>query len=561
VARLPRAVYILQAGLLVTAFGNGAANPFLLLYLHDVRGIPLGLAGLVAATNACTALVTALVAGSLADRRGAVGTMAAGLAFSSTAFVLFPLVDVAWQAFCPRRARWHRRRNLADSPAERRRSRDAARGPPPAFAQQRVVANVGLGLGGLIGGLIVTVSEPETFTTLFLLDAVTFLVYGAVLLVGVRVPRTAPVPHAPRSGYRAVARDRAFVRLAALNFLFVAAVVSLLNSAFPVFARNEAGLSEDAIGALFLLNSATIIVFQLPTARAVEGHRRTRGLALMGLLFALCWSFVLAGALTGPALLLVAAGIVAMSFGECLYDSIQGPLVADLAPPAVLSRYMAVAGFSWQLGFIVGPAAAGLILGAEPYALWPLMSTLCVAGAVYALVLEPALPPGVRVRHGAERLTAKLVQAVEQRFRASEQLFVAADEPEPADQRVEPGRLGRVVAAIVDVGLVDDGGDLPEHGIRELVTAQHRLERAVAVVVAQLDPAHVERDRVRRHVLRIRDEDEARLGIHEASDQPGARRAVDVAARPCRPPHRSASVRCASASTARSARARSGGEK
>jgi hypothetical protein len=27
--------------------------------------------------------------------------MAAGLAFSSTAFVLFPLVDVAWQAFPP----------------------------------------------------------------------------------------------------------------------------------------------------------------------------------------------------------------------------------------------------------------------------------------------------------------------------------------------------------------------------------------------------------------------------------------------------------------------------
>jgi hypothetical protein len=100
---------------------------------------------------------------------------------------------------------------------------------------------VGLGLGGLIGSLIVTVSEPGTFTTLFLLDAVTFLVYAAVLLVGVRVPRSAAVPHAPRSGYRAVARDGAFVRLAALNFLFVAAVVSLLNSAFPGLRAKRGG--------------------------------------------------------------------------------------------------------------------------------------------------------------------------------------------------------------------------------------------------------------------------------------------------------------------------------
>jgi MFS family permease len=59
-----------------------------------------------------------------------------------------------------------------------------------------------------------------------------------------------------------------------------------------------------------------------------------------------------------------------MSLGECIYDSIQGPLVAELAPEDLLSRYMAVSGFSWQLGFIAGGALAGLVLGAEPNALW-----------------------------------------------------------------------------------------------------------------------------------------------------------------------------------------------
>jgi MFS family permease len=122
-----------------------------------------------------------------------------------------------------------------------------------------------------------------------------------------------------------------------------------------------------------------------------------RCFALMGLLFALCWSLVQAGALLGPTLVLVAAGIVAMSLGECIYDSIQGPLVADLAPEHLLGRYMAVSGFGWQLGFIAGPAVAGLVLGAEPYALWPLMSGLCLAGAGYALLLERQLPEPVRL--------------------------------------------------------------------------------------------------------------------------------------------------------------------
>ena len=57
--RLPRSVQILQAGGLANAFGNGLAIPFLFIYLHNVRGIGLGTAGLVIATNGAVSLVRA----------------------------------------------------------------------------------------------------------------------------------------------------------------------------------------------------------------------------------------------------------------------------------------------------------------------------------------------------------------------------------------------------------------------------------------------------------------------------------------------------------------------
>lgn len=397
---LPRAVHVLQAGLVVNAFGNGAASPFLLLYLHDVRGIPLGLAGLAASLNAATALIVALVAGSLADRRGPRPTMIAGLVCSACAFSLYPLVHEAWQAFPVAMVAGAGGGTWLTGQS----SLVAALTPPNlrhiVFARQRVAANVGLGLGGFAGGLIVAVGEPRTFTRLFLANAATFLVYALVLLLWVPDPNRVPSAEPAAGSYRHVLRDGAFVRLAALNFVFVLAVVSLLNSVFPVFARNEGGLGEDAIGLLFLLNSILIVVFQLPTARALEGRRRMRGLAFMGGLFALCWLLVLAGGMTGGAaapLLLIGAGIVAMSFGECLYDSIQGPLVSDLAPAGAIGRYMAVSGFSWQLGFIVGPVLAAVILGAEPYALWPVMASLCALASLYALGLERRLPESARV--------------------------------------------------------------------------------------------------------------------------------------------------------------------
>src|SRR5919199_2809780 len=94
--RLPRAVWMLQAGGLANMFGNGVVVPFLVIYLHNVRGIALGLAGSIAATNALAALVSGPIAGSLADRIGARTTLVAALVVMTTAFSLFPLIHTPW---------------------------------------------------------------------------------------------------------------------------------------------------------------------------------------------------------------------------------------------------------------------------------------------------------------------------------------------------------------------------------------------------------------------------------------------------------------------------------
>jgi hypothetical protein len=61
--RLPWSVQTLQLGGLCNAFGNGIVLPFTLIYLHNVRGISLSVAGLVIGTNAAVALVAGPVSG------------------------------------------------------------------------------------------------------------------------------------------------------------------------------------------------------------------------------------------------------------------------------------------------------------------------------------------------------------------------------------------------------------------------------------------------------------------------------------------------------------------
>jgi MFS family permease len=403
--QLPRPVWLLQAGGLANMFGNGVVVPFLIIYLHNVRGISLGVAGLIAASNATAALASGPFAGALADRIGARQTLVGALLVMAGAFALFPLIQEPWHAFALNTlaglgsgAFWPSQGALLTGLTPRPRL-------TAAFAQQRVSMNLGIGLGGLAGGLIATTSDPTSFTVLFLVDAATFLVFAAILT---RVPNPTREPHpvveslAARGeshGYKAVLRDRPFMSFIVLNTLFIAASIALLSEFFPVFAKNEAGVTERGIGLIFFLNTLLIVVLQLPIAKFQEGRRRMRALTGMAVLFAVSWLLVLAGGLwleAGAATALFAFAFLVFAVGECLHGTVQGPLVSDLAPRRLLGRYMAISSSSWQVAFVIAPALGGFILQAEPFALWPIAAAVCLIGGLYALVLERRIPRDFR---------------------------------------------------------------------------------------------------------------------------------------------------------------------
>src|SRR3954453_19466524 len=96
---LPRSVWILQAGGFTNALGSGLVFPFVLIYLHPVRGFGRGMAGLVAGTFGFVGIGVTPVAGSLVDRFGAQIVLRASLGILALGYGLFPLVRAPWQAF------------------------------------------------------------------------------------------------------------------------------------------------------------------------------------------------------------------------------------------------------------------------------------------------------------------------------------------------------------------------------------------------------------------------------------------------------------------------------
>jgi MFS family permease len=395
---LPRDVWILQAGGLANMFGNGVIGPFLIIYLHNVRGISLGAAGLIVASNAAAALCSGFVGGALSDRIGPRNVLSGALLVMAVGFALFPLIRSPWEALLLNMvvgagsgSFWPSQSTLLSSlsPPDRRHT---------AFAQQRMTMNVGIALGGLVAGAIARTDRPGTFTFLFLLNTVTFVVFVIVLRLLPNV-RTGGDHHEP-GRYKDVFRNHVFIAYVILNVVFIGAGIAVMSELLPPFAKNTAHVSDPAIGVLWFVSAAVVALAQLPVVKLVEGHRRMRGLALMGVLWAGTFIAVAAAGkwLTGTqAAIVFGASVAVFAVGQCLHGAIYAPLVVDLAQPRLLGRYMAFSSSSWQIGWLIGPAAGGFVLQHHPLALWPAVAGICLLASGYALALEARIPEPLRL--------------------------------------------------------------------------------------------------------------------------------------------------------------------
>jgi MFS family permease len=388
---LSRELWLVQLGVLLNALGWGAVLPFEVIYLHDARGFSLGTAGLVVGTLTGVGIVGAPVAGPLIDRFGARAVAAGAGVALATGYAGLAAAHHEAAAFAA--AAVGGAGNGALTPAQS--TLIAALAAPDvrhrATAISRVSTNAGFGLGGALGGLVAAFGLAG-FVALFLLNAVTYLVYVGVLLAVVRAaPRPAPLA----GGYRRVLRDRALVQLATTNVVIIAVGWGVLPWVIPPYAKSALGVSAQLIGALLLANAATVVVAQVAVARWAEGRRRVVMMATGAALIAGACAVMLAARPLGAGALVVAS--VAIGVGECFHTAALMPLVAALAPEDLRGRYMATVGFSWWIGLALAPTVGTQLLSVSA----PLTFTCCtaavLAAAVSMLLLDRRLPASTRL--------------------------------------------------------------------------------------------------------------------------------------------------------------------
>ncbi|MGW7637563.1 MFS transporter [Streptomyces decoyicus] len=393
----------IQLGNALSAFGSGFTVPYLYVYVAKVRDLGASTAGAVLAMLAVAALVVLPLTGRVIDRRGplpvaiigsvcaAIGSLGIGLSASEPLVIAAAIALGAGIAVIqPALATM-----IVWCSTTVTRSR--------AFATQFFLNNLGLGVGGLVGGLLVDESHASSFVRLFAIEAVMFLVLGAAVAT-VRLPRTPkvedPVPTEERAkgAWRAMFADRRMVWLCVLGFVLFFACYGQFESGLAAYATEVTRIPPASLGIALAANTAAIVAAQFVVLKLVERRRRSRVMALVGMIWTVAWIAAgLSGLVHGAqvvATTLLISTYALFGIGESMLSPTVAPLVADLAPASLIGQYNSAFALVKQLALAVGPAVGALMVGHGMYLAYIGMLVVCALGiTVLSLRLGRMLRP------------------------------------------------------------------------------------------------------------------------------------------------------------------------
>ncbi|MGW6204593.1 MFS transporter [Streptomyces sp. NPDC055089] len=372
---------------LTNSVGDGAYYVTSALYFTHVVGLAPARIGLGLTVAWAVGAVVGVPLGRIADRRGPRGT-AVLLALATCAAVASFLVVRDFALFLAAACLYAtaqsglaaaRQALLAGLVAKEERT--------GALAHLQSTLNAGLAVGAALGGLALSAGTTAAYLAVFAADAASFLLCALVLL---RLPAVAAVPR-DHSTKLTVLRDRPYAVLTLLNTVLLLRM-PLLSVGLPLWITERTEAPEWVVSALFVLNTGAVMLFQVRTARSVNGiPTAARALRRSGVLMVLTCLVLAMSAVDDPwlAVTALAGGSVLLVAAEMLHSAGSWQLSFDLAPAGRIGEYQGFFGTGVTVARMLGPLLlTALLVG------WGTEGWLLLGGVV--LAASYALGPAAR---------------------------------------------------------------------------------------------------------------------------------------------------------------------
>jgi MFS family permease len=361
-------------------FGSGLFLPLALVYVTQVVGVPLAVAGTAVTLGTVGGLVVPPLAGRLVDRVGpravVIGAQllqAAGAGAYLLADGAGPVVAAAVLLSTGQQLFYSSLFVLIADVAG-----DVPKDRP--FAEVGMVRAGCFGLGGLVAGALLTCLGAGGYRIALLLDVATFFVAASILALFVRLAR-------PREQHRErsvkVLRDRPYLALILFSGLFGLSLEFFLIGT-PVFVLDRMHGPAWLPGAILALLTVLTSVGGTLALRLTAHLSRITAMRAGSALFAV-WCLVSLGVLLVPDGWRVAyllASTLIFAAGDLVFGPRSGALAEAAAPPVARGRYLAAYQYAFTVAQVLAPAVVALFSVADwlPWVLVGTCAGLAVAG-------------------------------------------------------------------------------------------------------------------------------------------------------------------------------------
>jgi MFS family permease len=366
----------------ISALGDGLWFTIWALFFTRILGLPLATVGVGMAIAGAAGMIAAIPLGGLADRISPKTVLTAITAVRALAMASYLLVDDTWSFLAvtiPFTA-------LATGGAAVRTALIAGlvgdnTARVRAMGFQRVAQHVGYAIGAGAGALVVTADVRWVYETAIVGNAVTFAILAITTML---VPEPKPIGTAARSGIAAALADRPYLCVVTASAL-LSLCWAMLSTGLPLWISDSTHLPLALGGAVVVISSIGIAVFQVPAARfARTTSQAARTIVVSGTVLAascllLATTTASAGAL-GIGIVIV-AGLLHVT-GELGYVAAAWGLSINLMREDARGAYQGAAESAIAVVQMFGPGVFTLALGGFGAGGWLLVAVIFLAAAL-----------------------------------------------------------------------------------------------------------------------------------------------------------------------------------
>jgi MFS family permease len=250
-----------------------------------------------------------------------------------------------------------------------------------AISFMRATSNLSVVVGAAAGSIGLFVDKHGVYVGLLFGAGALYVAAGLAFL---RVPRVAPVEHDEDGPIWPVLRDAPYAVVSLINSVLIMNA-GILTVALPIWISQRTNAPTWLFPLVVIINAVTVVLFQVRASKSsAEVPGGAKALRLAGFLLAACCALfaLAAGQPTWLAVAVLLIGAFVHVAGEMFHAAGSWSLSYGLAAEHAQGQYQGLFGMSSQLGQLITPALAAILLTRLGFPGWLVFAGLfAVAGA------------------------------------------------------------------------------------------------------------------------------------------------------------------------------------